>query len=53
MHLRRRLTIDEAAYARIDSVVDVRGTPEFLERVRRMRPFLPPQLQHVPDEQFP
>jgi len=53
VHLRRRLTDDEAAYAQIATVVDVRGTEEFTRRIQRMRPFLPPQLQAMPDEVMP
>jgi hypothetical protein len=40
LHVRRRLTIDEAR--RIDGVKDIRGTPDALKRFERMRPHLPP-----------
>lgn len=53
VHLRRRLTDDEAAYAEIASVVDVRGTEEFSRRIARMRPFLPSPMRAWADEAFP
>jgi hypothetical protein len=53
VHLRRRLTDKEMQYAGIDTVVDVRGTDEMRTRIRRMRPFLPPQLANLPDEAYP
>jgi hypothetical protein len=53
VHLRRRLTDDEAAYAAIASVIDVRGTEEFTHRIQRIRPFLPLGLRTMPDEAFP
>ncbi len=53
VHLRRRLTDDEAAYAEIGAVIDVRGTEEFTRRITRMRPWLPPQMRTMPDEAFP
>lgn len=53
LHLRRRLTADEAVYAQIDRVIDVRGTEEYTRRIERMRPFLPPQMRHLPAEAFP
>ena len=53
VHLRRRLTWDEAAYAQIASVVDVRGTDEYTRRIARMRPFLPPPMRALPEGAFP
>jgi hypothetical protein len=53
MHLRRRLTAKEMLYANIKSVCDVRGTPEQITRVDRMRPFLPPSVQGLRVEQYP
>lgn len=53
VHLRRRLTDKEMQFAGIDTVVDVRGTDECTKRIRRMRPFLPPQLATIPDEALP
>jgi hypothetical protein len=44
VHLRRRLKPSEMRYARIDAVVDVRGTEEYTRRIQQLRPFLPPQL---------
>lgn len=34
----------------IEEVCDVRGTPEFTQRISRMRPFLPPPMRDWPDE---
>ena len=53
VHLRRRLTEKEMRFAGIASVVDVRGTDDATTRIRRMRPFLPPQLATIPDEALP
>lgn len=49
VHLRRRLTLMEAIGI---PVVDVRGTDEGWLRRAAIRPFLPPQFAHVPDEQL-
>jgi hypothetical protein len=51
VHLRRRLTADEAA--NIGPVIDVRGTWEGQKRLTRMRRFLPPQIAQLPDEALP
>ena|SRR5258708_2764850 len=53
VHLRRRLTAIEAAAGKIVDVCDVRGTDEFAQRIRAMRPFLPAQIRDIPLEQFP
>jgi hypothetical protein len=53
VHLRRRLTPREERQGRIGGVCDVRGTEEFTHRIRAMRPFLPPQMRHFPDEALP
>lgn len=53
VHVRRRVTDREAASAGITSVVDVRSTDEAARRIHRMRPFLPPVMQQLPDEAFP
>lgn len=53
VHLRRRLQVQEMKYAGIKEVCDVRGTPEYVKRIERMVPFLPPQMRAIPLEQFP
>lgn len=53
IHLRRRLTAREMRDGRIEGVCDVRGTPEFTERIQRMRPFLPAAMAAYPDEALP
>jgi hypothetical protein len=53
VHLRRRLTDDEAAYAEIAEVCDVRGTEEFTRRIQRMQPWLPPQMRGLPFRAYP
>lgn len=53
VHLRRRLTEKEIRDAHIEDVQDVRGTAEFTARIQKMRPFLPPQAQSLPDEALP
>lgn len=53
VHLKRRLKASEIRYARIEAVVDVRGTEEFTRRVQRIRPFLPAALAGLADEALP
>lgn len=53
VHVRRRLTANEMRYAGIDSVVDIRGTPEHIARIDRLRPFLPPIVRHEHADVFP
>lgn len=38
---------------RIAAVCDVRGTPEFIERITRMQPVLPPAFRSMPIDMFP
>lgn len=52
VHLRRRLTEKEMRQARIEGVLDVRGTPEHTRRVDLMRPHLPAYAKEFPVEQF-
>ena len=53
VHVRRRLTPGEMAAGGIATVVDVRRTEEHAARVRKMRPFLPPDMATWPDAAFP
>lgn len=53
VYLRRRVTPREMASAGITAVVDVRRTAEHAARIRKMRPFLPPQMATWPDAAFP
>lgn len=53
VHLRRRLTVAEMKAGAIAAVCDVRGTVEYVQRIERMWPFLPPPLQTIPIDQFP
>jgi hypothetical protein len=53
VHLRRRLTAAEMKAGAIAAVCDVRGTPEYVHRIERMWPHLPPPLRAIPLNQFP
>jgi hypothetical protein len=53
VHLRRRLTVAEMKAGAIAAVCDVRGTPEYVQRLERMWPFLPPPMRAIPLHQFP
>ena len=53
VHLRRRLTPREMREAGITAVCDVRGTPEYVHRIERMFPHLPPALRAIPLDRFP
>lgn len=52
VHLRRRLTAAEMSRARIEAVVDVRGTDEHKRRVDAILPFLPLAAQGMPTDAF-
>lgn len=53
VHVRRRLTAAEMKSSAIGAVCDVRGTTEYVQRIERMWPFLPPPLRAIPLGQFP
>jgi len=53
VHLRRRLTAKEMAYAGITEVRDIRGTTEQAERIDRLRPFLPDGVRQLVATAFP
>lgn len=44
-HIRRRMTAAEDAL--VGPVVDVRGTPEALQRFERVKRYLPPGLERM------
>lgn len=53
VHLRRRLTAAEMKVGAIAAVCDVRGSVEYVQRIERMWPFLPPAMRAIPLDQFP
>lgn len=53
VHLRRRLTAGEMKAGGIDAVRDVRGTVEYVNRIERMWPHLPPAARTLPIDQLP
>jgi hypothetical protein len=53
VHLRRRLTAAEIRAGAIAAVCDVRGTLEYVQRIERMWPYLPPPMRLIPLDEFP
>ncbi len=53
VHLRRRLTSDEIAASTIHEVCDIRGTPEYTQRIQQIKPFLPAPMQNLSPTAYP